>query len=128
MNFLLTLVLVSISVIFFVTVLWEIRHEKLHIADSIFWMGLSVLFLLISIFPKIVNRVSDILGITGTQNLVFLVVIGVILLKVFNLSLKLSLMEDKMKTLSQVVAIEEFLEEENKVVTHETDCKKEARE
>jgi len=88
-------------------VVLKIRKSKFQIHDGIFWFLLSLLFLVLSIFPEIAGRVSSLLGIESPANLVFLCILTLLLLKNFVLSLKVSLLEYNLMKLTQRVAVEQ---------------------
>lgn len=49
------LALIFVSVLFFGYVIHKIRKSQLQIEHSIFWVALSFLFILFSIFPGLVQ-------------------------------------------------------------------------
>jgi len=101
-------VLIVVSLLTFFGIVKKIRNAKVQIENSIFWIGFSALLLLLSIFPGIANFVSDLLGIYSTVNFIFLFVIFVLLVHQFSNSLKISQLEDKIKELTQEIAVREL--------------------
>lgn len=87
-------------------VLRNIRRSKFKIEDSVFWIVASGFLVLISLFPQIVEWVTDLVGIISPSNLVFLAVIFILILKIFQLSLRISQLESKLQSLVQSYAIE----------------------
>jgi hypothetical protein len=85
----------------------KIRKSKFQIHDGVFWFLLSILFLVLSIFPQIALRISDLLGVESAANLVFLGVLALVIIKNFLLSIKVSLLEYNLMKLSQRVAVDE---------------------
>lgn len=83
----------------------KIRKSQMLIEDSIFWMGFSVLLVLISLFPNIAYAISNLLGIGAPVNFVFLAMIFILLFKVFSMSIKISQLEYKIQNLVQQIAI-----------------------
>jgi hypothetical protein len=59
----------------------------------------------LAIFPGIAYFFSDLLGFLSPSNFVFLVVIALMLLKLFNLACEVSRLTDKVEQLSQEVAL-----------------------
>ena len=82
----------------------KVRKSKIRIADSVYWVCAAVLLLILAIFPGIAYYFSDLLGFLSPSNFVFLVVIALMLLKLFNLACDVSL-TDKVEQLSQEVAL-----------------------
>lgn len=99
------LIIVSICVMFYV--LTKIRNSKLQIEDSIFWIFFSFLLVIISIFPQIADFLSRLLGVQSTVNFVFLLVIFILLFHSFFVTLRISKLEQKLKDLTQELAIRE---------------------
>lgn len=87
-------------------VLRNIRRSKFKIEDSVFWIAASGFLVIISLFPQIVEWATDLLGIISPSNLVFLAVIFILILKIFQLSLRISQLESKLQSLVQSYAIE----------------------
>ena len=97
------LILVSFLVILFV--LKRIRRTKLYIDDAIYWIIFSVLLFVISIFPQIAIFAAELLGIQSPANFVFLLIIFVVLIKLFNLSIELSVQRHRLNRLVQKLAL-----------------------
>lgn len=112
MTTLLRIILIVASAATTWKILRKIRTSKMRIEDSIFWIGFSFLLLLISLFPRLVYFLTDFTGIQAPVNFIFLFMIFVLILRVFRLTVKLSQLEAKMRTLVQYIAIEEKLQNE----------------
>ncbi len=102
------IVLIVVSLFTFFGIVKRIRNAKVQIENSIFWIGFSALLLLLSIFPGIATWVADLLGIYSTVNFIFLFVIFVLLVHQFSNSIKISQLEDKIKELTQEIAVREL--------------------
>ena len=88
-------------------VLRKIRRAQMEIDDAIYWIVVSIVLVIISIFPQIPDFFSDLLGMQSPSNFVFLSVIFVVILKLFSLSLEVSALKQKLKSTIQNVAIRE---------------------
>lgn len=110
----LRILLIISSVIMMIAVMLRIRKSKFQIHDGIFWFVLSLLFLILSIFPQIAINAANLLGIESPVNLVFLCVLALLIIKNFLLSLKLSLLEYNLTRLAQKTAIEQALNNTDK--------------
>lgn len=88
-------------------VLRKIRRAQMEIDDAIYWIVVSIVLVIISIFPQIPDFFSDLLGIQSPSNFVFLAVIFLVIVKLFSLSLDVSLLKQKLKSTIQNVAIRE---------------------
>ena len=91
------LALIFVSVLFFGYVIHKIRKSQLQIEHSIFWVALSFLFILFSIFPGFVQWLTHLCGMVAPVNFLFLVMI---------LSIRMAELEEKVKNLTQKIAIQ----------------------
>lgn len=101
----------------FLYTLKSIRKSQIKIADTVFWLLLSLITFVISIFPSIVYALTGILHIQSPTNLVFLMYIGFLLYKVFAQSITISKLNTKLEIIAQKMAIEdhEYCERFNKM-------------
>ncbi len=97
------LIVASVLVVFYT--IRKIRKSQLNIDDSVFWIGFSVMLLVMSIFPQIVTFFTHLLGIASPVNFVFLFVIFLILIKLFKLAIDLSITKHRLNHLIQRIAI-----------------------
>lgn len=103
------LIIVSLLTAFFV--FRKIRKAQMQIADSIFWIFFIALLVLLSLFPQIANYACKWVGVMAPVNFVFLAIIFLLLLEVFALTVKISILENKLQTFAQEYAIRCNLEE-----------------
>lgn len=99
------LILFSILTLFYI--IGKIRQSKLQIEYSLFWIGFSVVLIIISIFPQIIYWFTDLIGIQSPVNFVFLVIIFILLIKSFMTTIELSHLESRLNTLVQEIALRE---------------------
>ena len=103
----LRIALILVSVLCSVFILVNIRKAKVRIEDSVFWILLSLLLIILSIFPKIVVWGATLVRVQSPANFIFLVIIFLLMIKVFRQTLSISRLESKIQTIAQKVAIEE---------------------
>lgn len=101
MSFTLRIILIIASILTTTYVLRKIRKSQMQIEDTLFWLGGSILLVVISVFPKLVTWGANATGVASEVNFVFLSIIFVLLIKLFSLSIKVSQVENKLKTLIQ---------------------------
>lgn len=99
------LIFVSICTVFYVA--RKIRKAQMQIADSIFWILLPAILILLSVVPNLASKASELIGVGSTVNFVFLFMIFILLMKSFSLSIKLSQVENKLNSLIQEYALNE---------------------
>jgi len=97
------LIVVSILVTFFV--FKKIRKAQLNIDDSIYWIFFAILLLIVSIFPTIPIKASELLDIKSPANFVFLAMIFLVLIKLFQVSIDLSIQKHRLNHLVQKLAL-----------------------
>lgn len=107
-----TIVLCAIFVLIFVT--RKLRTSKISTPDSLFWLFLSFCFLLAAIFPQIAYFFSNLLGFQSASNFVFLVVIGLLLIRELMMQQELSRLRAKLTQLAQEVALRDHVQRKGK--------------
>jgi hypothetical protein len=107
MSLTLRIMLIAAALIANVSVIRRIRKAKLKIDDAVFWVIFSLIILLIAVYPRIIYFLSDISGVRSPANLLYLLIISVLLVKIFSMSIKISTLEDKFKSLVQKLSLEE---------------------
>lgn len=123
--FRIVLIFVSFCTSFFI--LRKIRHAKMQIEDSIFWIVFSGVVLIISIFPQIADFCANALGIYSTVNFIFLFMIFVLLIRNFYVTIKISQLDGKIKELTQEIAVAKSIQKIEEDAKQET-AKKETIE
>ncbi len=106
MSIVLRIVLIFGALFALSIVVRKVKKSKIRITDSVYWVCAAVLLLILAIFPRIAFFFSDLLGFLSPSNFVFLVVIALMLLKLFNLACDVSRLSDKVEQLSQELALE----------------------
>lgn len=109
----LRITLIAVSLLLLVFVAKKVRSSKVKLEDSIFWFCFAVLLLLVSIFPHVFYLLSDVAGTMAPVNFVFLFFIFVLLVLCFNMSLRISQADTRIKELTQLLAIEKFERHQN---------------
>ena len=112
MSLLLRGVLIAASVLTTLLIMRKIRKEKMMIEESLFWIGFSFMLIVFSVFPQIVFKMSEMVGTQSPSNFIFLFIIFVLIVRMFQMSMKISQMEAKFKDLVARIAIDENLRNE----------------
>lgn len=103
----LRLILLAGALLIIATVLNFIRKKKILMSDSTGWVCIAVLLVFIALFPNTVVWLSGKLGFLSPANFVFLMVTGLLTVKTFRDSARMSIMRHKMEELVQEVALAE---------------------
>ena len=88
-------------------ILRRVRKAQVQIEDTIFWLGFSAVLLLLSLFPQAAFWLSRVLGFQSPINLVYLVIIFMLLIKQFFMTIRISQLDSKLRSLAQKVALNE---------------------
>jgi len=79
----------------------------MHIDDAVFWIVLSAMIVIISVFPQIATFLSDLIGFESASNFVFLVFIFILIIKLFQLSVQVSMQKHKLQMLIEEYAVKQ---------------------
>ena len=105
------LILFSVGALAFITK--KIRSSQMQIESALVWIISMFGLVLFSIFPGIISFIAGLLGIRSPANLVFVGVIFILLILVFNLSVKVSKQQFQIQQLTQMIAIEKKEKDKN---------------
>lgn len=108
MSIALRIVLIVVSLCTFVFIGKKVRNAKVKLEDSIFWFCFAGVIFIFSLFPQIFFWLSDMAGTMAPVNFVFLFFIFILLIQSFNLSMRISRSDTKIKEITQQLAIEKF--------------------
>ena len=81
----------------------------MNINDTVFWIFFAIVLVLLSVFPGIASWGADVLGFQADVNFVF--VIFLLILRVFVMSIKISVLEDKLRNLTEEIAVRNNMSE-----------------
>lgn len=97
------LILGSLLTFFFI--ITKIRKSHMQIRDSIKWIIWTLFLILIASFPRFLPNISNILGIYDDTNTIFLIVVAFIYIVCFLMNSKISQQSEKIKELTQEIAL-----------------------
>ena len=109
----LRVILIICSILSFILCVRKIKQAKLKVENSIIWMSGSIILILMSVFSKAVEWISQKLGFMAPVNFVFVTIIAFLLIEVYMLNLKITEVNEKVKNLNHYIALREN-EEKNK--------------
>jgi len=87
------------------TILWLIRRDHLHSHHALWWFLVALMVMLLGIFPSIIDWLATQLGVNYPPTLLFILGMGMILVKVISIDLHQSSLERKMRRLAQRLAM-----------------------
>lgn len=107
-----SIILRAMLILFALCTCWyiarKIKKSQLQITDVVFWIVTAGVILVMSIFPVTVTFGARILGVDSPANLVFLVIIFLLLIRTFLLSVRVSALQHRLKTLVEEIAVREI--------------------
>ena len=105
MSLTLQITLILMSILLFLILIRNVKKGKLRSDYAIGWIICSILLVIVSIFPQIAYFGAKILGVISTANIVFAFMILMLIILVYVLFSKVSMLEEKQKNLIQELAI-----------------------
>lgn len=112
MSIMLRVLLITMSVLSLFYVISKIRNSKMQIEYSIFWILMSFVMIIMSVFPEIVYWITTAMRMISPANVVYLFIIAILLVKSFMMTIEISKLEDKVKDLVQQIGINEKIQKE----------------
>lgn len=85
----------------------QIKKSTFDTSDALYWLLLSSGLVLIGAFPNIAYCFSNLLGFQSPSNFVFLVAIGLLLIKEFKLQCDIIRLRRKLTSLTQEIALQD---------------------
>ncbi|WP_353570690.1 DUF2304 domain-containing protein [Candidatus Albibeggiatoa sp. nov. BB20] len=92
-------------------ILFLIRRDHLHTRHALWWLWIAFIILGLGIFPQLIDIFGGFLGINYPPTLIFVLGIGMLLVKVLGIDIHQSELERRQRRLTQRLAL---LEEENR--------------
>lgn len=105
MQLTLRVALLVITCIYILVILKAIKHKKMQISSSLFWLLTGIVLIIALLIPNLMDIISSILGFKLTVNMIFCVTIFIAFYLIFKLTILLSKQSQKNVTLVQEVSI-----------------------
>ncbi|MBE5870291.1 MAG: DUF2304 domain-containing protein [Lachnospiraceae bacterium] len=103
----------------FLSIVQMIKKRKLELKYALSWLGAILFVFLFDCFPILLNKLSSFLGIWAPVNMIFFLGFCFALLIIFILTVTLSRMSERVRKLSQAIALNE---EKIDVLIKEQEC------
>ena len=110
MTLALRIILIVASVFVSIYALRKIRKAQLNVDDAFYWIFVSLILLIMSIFPAVPSYLSSLIGIESPANFVFLVMIFLAFVKLFSLSIEFSVQKYRLNKLVQKIALSNHID------------------
>jgi hypothetical protein len=120
MNINLQIALILLSIIFFIVITYFLKKKHLNLRQSLVWYFAALVFVCISVFPKILEFIANAFGIVEKTNAAFLVVIAFLLLITFLDNITLSKNKESINNLIREISLlKSKIEEDSKKEKHD---------
>ena len=106
MTIVLRCILIAVSLVTMIYIVRKIRSARMQIEDSLFWLLFSIIVVVFAVVPTVPDILANIVGIYSTVNFLFLFFIFILLIKVFLMSVRMSQLENRVRELTQEIAID----------------------
>lgn len=112
----LQIIVIILAVLFLIYIIKMICKGKLELKYSLTWLLTGIVFITMSLYPKLLNKVANLLYIISPMNALFFIVIGLLLIIIFTLTVTISKYKKQITSISQELGIlkEEFERGEKK--------------
>lgn len=99
------------AILLLILIVISLKKNSISIKNSIVWLLLPIIFLLIAIFPEPLTLLSNWLGFEAFSNFIFLITIALLIVLCFFLTISISHQQAQITKLIQEISI---LESKNK--------------
>jgi len=93
------------SVIFTCFVVILVRREHVELKYTLFWLFSGLMMILLTVFPRTLEIISNLLGVYEPVNTLFLIANFFLIMIIFSLTVALSRNANRLRQLTQEVAI-----------------------
>ncbi|MFT9055427.1 MAG: DUF2304 domain-containing protein [Ethanoligenens sp.] len=107
MSIVLRTIILVLGLFYFISVFHLLVRKQISERNSIKWLIASVVVLIFSVFPGILDPVARLCGIDYPPALLFLAAILILMFITFRDSVTISVMNDQIKQLTQYIAVHE---------------------
>lgn len=83
----------------------RLKKNQLDVMDTIFWLFLSLSFVVLAVFPELTVWLAHLLGFQAASNFVFVYVIAVLVMRDFSNTVKIAALRKKINGLIQEIAL-----------------------
>ena len=82
-----------------------VRKKKIDLRYALSWICLAVLLLILDIFPHIMEKLAELIGIKTPSNMVFFLGFILLVIVIYSLTASVSRLSNKTKRLTQELAL-----------------------
>ena len=101
----LQIVIAAILLIWLIVIVGNIKKKKIDLRYALAWIALIFVGIILDFFPGILGALADLIGIEVPSNMIFMAAIILLLVLVYSLTATVSRLSDRVKKLTQELAI-----------------------
>lgn len=101
----LRIALIIVTLIYLFIILKAIKHKKMQISFSLFWIFTGIVLVIAALIPNFIENISTLLGFQTAANMIFCAAIFMCFFLIFNLTISLSKENKKNIKLIQEISI-----------------------
>lgn len=103
--FRLQIIIIICMMLVVVGIINMLRKKKLDFKFALGWLFVAVCILVLAAFPVLLDKIAAVVGIASPVNMLFFFGFSLVVVIIFTLSVAVSRLSDKVKKLSQEIAI-----------------------
>lgn len=93
------------AILLLIIILISLKKNSISIKNSVAWLLLPIIFLIIAIFPEPITMISNLLGFETLSNFIFLTTIALLIIICFFLTVVSSRQQTQITKLIQEISI-----------------------
>ena len=109
----LRLIMIAIIIVLFIFIISMLRKQKMELKYCLLWIAALLGIMTLCIFPNLLDKLSELLGIGVPVNALFLVCIAFLACICISLTVVVSRLSDRLRKLTQNIAILEVEAKKN---------------
>lgn len=91
--------------LYFALLIYFLRRKRINLKYSLLWLFSGIVMLLLTLFPKILDRAAAIVGIASPVNALFAIVLFCVMIILMSLTAIVSRLNDQLLQLAQANAL-----------------------
>ncbi len=103
----LQLIIGAVMILALFVIFYMVKKRSIDLKYALSWLAVIVFVLVLDCFPKLLDRLSHALGVFNPVNMIFFLGFCFSLLIIFTLTVIVSRMSERIRQLSQAVALNE---------------------
>jgi hypothetical protein len=107
------------------SVLMLLVNKKISERNTLAWYGGVVVILILSVNPLLLDKLATIVGVDYPPSLLFLITVLILLVQTLYQSIQISALNDKLKELSQFIALQHYHDKDEARGSKETEPEQE---